>query len=178
MEEKFGISTKKLMVEEIKKGFSASGDLVITNCRGVASQKIERLRKDLKMSSSTYMVVKNSLVKRVLEELELSGLSEFIKDEVGIGFMGDVVEASKTLTAFSKNNNSFGICGGCIYGKITAAEKIKQLALLPPRNVLLAMALNGMKSPITGFIGVLKGLLRNLVYAISAIRDKRKNTEG
>ena len=76
------------------------------------------------------------------------------------------------------NKEVFKVNAAVIDGKIEPGARIKELSLLPPRETLIAMVLSGMKSPITGFVSVLSGLLRNLVYAISEIKKKKEGGEA
>ena len=50
----------------------------------------------------------------------------------------------------------------------------KTLASLPPREVLITQILIGMKSPITGFVNTLSGVLRKFVYAVAAIKKAKE----
>lgn len=173
MEDKFGISTKKIMFDEVKNKFGSKTSFILTSYKGVSAGDIDKLRKKLKNVDSAYFVVKNSIARRAFEELNLKDLNQFLKGEVGIGLVGNIIEASKAFTDFSKAHSSFKLNGAYIDGKIKDAARIKELAALPPREMLLAMILSQMKSPITGFVGVLKSLLRNLVYAINEIKNKK-----
>jgi len=175
MEEKFGIKTKMLMLEELRKKFDASPDFVVTNYKGLKAEELDTLRKELVKSSSRYLVVKNSLAKKTFEELEMPEIDEFLKGEVGIGFVGDVIEASKSLVAFSKGHPAFKLNCAYINGKIENAERLKHLASLPPKEVLLGLVFACMKSPITNFVGVLSGLLRSFVYVVSEIKKKKED---
>jgi len=47
------------------------------------------------------------------------------------------------------------------------------LANLPSKEVLLGKVLGSMQSPMYGFAGALQGLLRNFVYALDAVREKK-----
>ena len=178
MKEKFGISTKKYMVEELKATIADNPNFVITNYKGLSSSDVESLRKKLRKSSSKYCVVKNSLAKRVFDQLELEGLDSFLKGEVGIGFIGDVTESSKALVSFSKEHSALKLNCAFLDGKIENVDRIEHLAMLPPKETLIAMVLNGMKSPITGFVGVLSALLRNFVYAVNEIKNKKEGGES
>ncbi|OGW75238.1 MAG: 50S ribosomal protein L10 [Omnitrophica bacterium RBG_13_46_9] len=173
MEKKFGLSTKKYMFDELEKLFVSFPNFIVTNYKGLRSSEIETLRKTLNKLSSEYFVVKNSIAMRVLAQRKLEGLDQFMKGEVGIGFTNDIMSVSKTLVDFSKNNPLLRVSCACIDGKVEGSERIKYLAMLPPREVLIGMALGYMKSPITGFTGVLKNLLKNIVYVINEIKDKR-----
>ncbi|MGB2705342.1 MAG: 50S ribosomal protein L10 [Candidatus Omnitrophota bacterium] len=174
MEEKFGITTKMYMLKELVERFESSPNFIITSYRGLSSPEVERLRKDLLKSSSVYFVVKNSVLKRAFDQLKFEDMAQFIKGGVGIGFTGDVIAASKTLVGFSKNHNSFKLSCAMIDGKVEGVERLKHMAMLPSREVLLALMLSRMMSPITGFVGALGGLLRNLVYAINEIKRKKE----
>jgi len=151
------------MLNELVEKFKSSPNFIIANYKGLCSADIEKLRKDLHSSSSRYCVVKNSSAKRAFEQMKMRDLAQFIKGEVGIGFAGDVIAASKTFVEFSKSHDSFKLSCAMIDGKVEGLDRIKQLAMLPSREVLLGLVLSHMMSPITGFAGVLRSLLRNLV---------------
>lgn len=178
MEEKFGKRTKRLMLDDVSKKLDAFPDFVITNYKGLSSQKLEGLRKELGKVSSKYLTVKNSIARRAFIGRKCEELEKYVKGEVGIGLIGDIIGASKALADFSKKHSTFKISNAFIDGKMETADRLKQLAMLPPRDVLLAMVLASMKSPITGFVGVLKGLLRNLVYVVSEIKNKKEKNGG
>ena len=53
-------------------------------------------------------------------------------------------------------------------------DEIKSLASLPSKEVLIAQTLGGLNAPITGFVNVLQGSIRNLVYALNAVVEKKE----
>ncbi|MEE9499747.1 MAG: 50S ribosomal protein L10 [Candidatus Omnitrophota bacterium] len=178
MEEKYGISTKRFMCDELKEKFKSSPNFFITNYKGLNTLELDTLRKELNKSASKYFVVKNSIAERVFGELDMKDLNRFVKGEVGIGFISDVIEASKIFAGFSKKHPSFKLNCAFLDGKLEGADRIKHLAALPPKEVLMSLVLLCMKSPITGFVGVLKNLLRNFVYAINEIKNKKGGKEN
>lgn len=177
MEEKLGIRTKKCMLDELKKSFKASPDFIVTRYEALASKDMEKLRKDLLKVKSRYFVVKNSIAKRAFNELGHQDLNQFLNGSVGIGFTNDIINAAKALVGFSKEHKGFKLRSAFIAGKIEAPDRIKYLAALPSREALLSMAIGYMKSPITGFVGVLSNLVRSLVTVINEIKNK-KSKEG
>ena len=52
---------------------------------------------------------------------------------------------------------------------------IKALAELPPKEVLIAKMLGSMNAPISGFVNVLQGTIRNVVYALEAVRQQKES---
>ncbi len=63
---------------------------------------------------------------------------------------------------------------GVVDGKVINTSQIKALADLPSKEVLLSMLLSGLNSPITGLVNVLQGPVRNLVYTLNAIKEKKQ----
>jgi len=54
------------------------------------------------------------------------------------------------------------------------AAQLKQLASLPSREELIAKILQGFNAPITGFVGVLQGIIRKFVYVVDAIAKQKE----
>ena len=82
---------------------------------------------------------------------------------------------AKLIAEFIKENRIMEIKGGLVEGKVINADAVKALANLPPREVLIAKMLGSMQSPITGLVNVLQGSIRNLVYALDAVRQQKES---
>ena len=176
--EKFGRVCKEYMIKEIVERFKDYPDFFITAFSRVNVGNTEKFRKALKKDLTTYMVVKNSLVKRAIEEsgkdIDAEEIKAFVTGSCGVLFSReDPSAAARTLVNFSTDNEGFKIQGGFVNGETISLDVIKHLAVLPSREVLLAMAEAGIKAPISGFVGLLGNLLRNLVGVIHAIGEKK-----
>ena len=66
---------------------------------------------------------------------------------------------------------------GCSAAPAIDASQLARLATLPSRDVLLGKIAGGMAAPIAGMAGVLGANLRNLVGVLSAVADKKRQTE-
>ena len=87
----------------------------------------------------------------------------------------DPVAPAKLISEFIKDNRIMEIKGGLVEGKVIDADAVKALANLPPREVLIARLLGSMQSPITGFVNVLQGNIRNLVFGLDAVRQQKES---
>lgn len=163
------------MVTELKDKMQKSPDFIVTNFMGSSNSDIEQLRKNLDKISSRYFVTKNSVAKVVLQKMKLDDASSMIDGGVGISFSGkDLIGTCKALAAFAKDHNKFMIKGGYIDGKLVTADKVKTIATLPSKEVLLAQVVGGMKAPINGFVNTLSGVLRKFVYVVDAIKKSKE----
>lgn len=172
--EKYGKACKEHMTSELLSRFEGNTNFFITNYMGLSNAEIELLRRSLRKSSSSYFVVKNSILKVIFDKLKLKTMEPLIEGGVGISLSGmDFLSTSKTLVGFTKEHEKLKIKGAYLDGKNIPPEKIRELASLPPRDVLLARVVGGIKSPITGFVNTLGGLLRKFVYVVEAIKKTK-----
>ena len=175
--EKFGKLCKEKMVEEILLRLTKHPNFVITSFMGTGTSQLEQLRRSLKKSQGNYFVVKNSILKIIFTKMKLEEDASKIEGGMGISLCGeDVVAACNLLVSFSKTNDKFKIRGAVIDGKRLSTDRIRELAALPPKKVLLGQVVTGIKSPITGFVNTLGGILRKFVYVVDAIKTNRAKT--
>jgi large subunit ribosomal protein L10 len=75
---------------------------------------------------------------------------------------------------FSKTNGALEILGAIDEdGKVLSKEEVMALALLPSREQLLGQVVGTIAAPLSGFVRVLNGNVSGLVYALSAIAEKK-----
>jgi len=173
--ERLSRKCKEKMVEEIVEAVRQHPDFVITQYMGTPVSGLDELRRALKRSAGRYLVVKNSLLKVAFERLELTGECAKIDGGMGIGLSGeDIVATCKALATFAKEHKSFTITGAIIDGKSVTQEKVASLALLPSRPVLLTQIVTGIQSPISGFVNLLGGVLRQFVCVVDAIKTNKE----
>ncbi|MBP7055480.1 MAG: 50S ribosomal protein L10 [Candidatus Omnitrophica bacterium] len=172
--EKLARMCKEKMIDEIVSGMKEKPNFIITSYMGSSVADLEQLRRNLKKSSSSYFVVKNSVLKIVFDKLDLKDEIAKIDSGMGISLSGeDVVSTCKVLATFAKDHDKFKIKGAIIDGKSMSQERVKQLASLPSKQILLTQMVVTMKSPITGLVMTLSGVLRKFVVVLDAIKTKQ-----
>lgn len=179
IKEKLAKHTKEHMVGEVKTRIKSRPNFVLTNYMGSSVSDLENLRRGLTKASGSYFVVKNSVLKVVLDELKLEELSKLLDSGMGVASCGDEMALTcKELVNFARNHEKFRIKAGYIDGKLITADRIRTIASLPSKDILLAWVVGGIKSPITGFVLALGGVIRKFVYCVDAIRShKEKETK-
>ena len=176
--EKFGKLCKEKMMAEILLRFTNHPNFVITSFMGTSTGNLETLRRNLKKSQANYFVIKNSILKLIFNKMKLEEEASKVEGGMGISLCGeDVVATCSLLVNFAKTNDKFKIKGAVIYGKRMSADRVKELAGLPPKNVLLARAVGGIKAPITGFVNTLGGIVRKFVYVVDAIKVNKEKVQ-
>ena len=175
---KYSRTCKELMEKELEEQFRKYPNFIVSNYLGLSSNDLNAYRREAQKTNSKYFVIKNKICRRVLSKIKLEDIGKDIDGGIGITFIGgDAVAASKMILDFCKTHEPFVVRSGYIEGKRLDSARIKYLASLPSREVLLSMVLSAMQSPISGFVGVLNGVLRKFVYAINAIKDKKSENK-
>lgn len=174
---KMGKLCKDKMVDELLESIKKHPDFIVTNYMGTSVADMEALRKGLRKISSSYVVVKNSILKVVFDKMQVGKDISELDGGIGLSLSGDdVLVTCKEIVAFSRNHDKFIIRGAYIDGKPVGCDRVKQLAAIPSKEVLLTQLVTGMKSPITGFVNTLSAVLRKFVNVVDAIK-KQKETK-
>ena len=135
------------------------------------------LRKKLEDSDCLLKVCKKTLLEKALAKLTKNELAEKIKEikvqlALIFGFQDEIMPA-KICWQFSQENESLKILGGVFGQGFLAKDKVIELAKLGSKKEVLTRLAAIMTCPFSGFVNVLKGNLRNLVFILKQIKVKQ-----
>jgi large subunit ribosomal protein L10 len=172
-------SDKESFVVEFKAKLEQAPVLFLTNFSGLDVKSMTKLRRQLRETGAEYIVVKNRLVVRAMQELDidLTGISDHLKGPTGVvlGTQGPV-EPAKILTEFAKVHQDRPVFKvGRLDEKVVEASQFQRLAKLPPREELLAQLAGALQAPMAAFVSVLQGKLQETAGLVEALRQKRES---
>lgn len=168
------LEKKKLVVEEIKQQLEQSTLVVFTDYRGLKVDEMTELRNQLRIPGVEIKVLKNTMLRFALEKTGNQEMAELINGPNAAVFsQEDPVAPAKILFDFAKTHKNLEIKTGLLEGQVIAPAKIKDLADLPSREVLVATVLGTMQAPITSFVRVLNANLTGLVRALDQVREQK-----
>lgn len=168
---------KQAMVADLKDIFVNAKGVVFTAYTGITVAQDTKLRRKFREAGVEYRVIKNTMAMIAAKETEKEGLLPTFEGATAMAFSKeDAVAPAKVLADFAKEEKleALQVKAGLVEGSVIDAAGVKALADLPPREVLVAQVLAGMQSPIVGFVNVLQGTIRNLVYALEAVRQQKE----
>lgn len=166
---------KKEIVAEIKGKIENSTAVVVAEYKGITVEQMTNLRSDMRKADCDIKVVKNTLAKIALNDLDIDGLDEYLTGPTIFTFTNNPVDAAKILKKFNKEvNDGMQIRAAFLEGSIIDKKEVEELADLPSREVLIAKVLGGMQSPLYSFANVLSANLRNLVCVLEAIKKQKE----
>lgn len=168
---------KSVTLTELHDKFTRAKAVYFADYRGLTVKKVGDLRKKLHKAGVDYMVAKKTLYKIALKNSNLPEAPEDVMaGPVGAAFgYDDIVVPIKIMHEFTKDPAvKFVILGGLVDGKFISKSEAKAFAMLPSREQLLANLVGSIKAPIAGLHLILVGILRQFVYGLAAVRDKKQ----
>jgi large subunit ribosomal protein L10 len=164
---------KEQLVVELKEKIGGATALYYTDFTGLNVKRMTELRRRLRRANVEYVVIKNSLALRAVNESGLVGSK--LKGPTGLVMTRDAVGAAKVLTDFAKENDAKPtVKGGMLDGAAIDAAQVKRLAAMPSREQMLAQLGAGLQSPLSAFLGAMNGLLMNFAGALDALKTQRE----
>lgn len=164
---------KEKLVAELKEKLNGANALYYTDFTGLNVKRMTDLRRRLRKANVGYVVIKNTLALRAVNE---SGLvSTRLRGPTGLVIAKDAVVAAKVLADFAKENDQRPtVKGGLLEGKTLDVDQVKKLASMPSRDQMLAELAAGLQSPMAAFVGALNGLFSMFAGALEALRVQRE----
>ena len=168
---------KEEIINELAEKFSRIKSAVFTSVSGYTMDDANALRKKGLEQGVDVMVAKKTLLLRALEKNGFTPAEDELEGSILTTFgYNDEVSAAKLITTFAKGREGFKLVGGILEGRVVNGAAVKQLASLPSREELYAKLVGSLNAPISGFVNVMAGNLRNLVYVLNAIKDAKSTS--
>jgi len=160
--------------DEVVTALDKSTSIFLATYSGMTVSDLTTLRRELKSVNAEFRVIKNTVAKKALEGRAEAKVVDLFKGQTAVVFaFGDAGAAAKKVSEAAKQNQKLALIGGYLDGTEIDSSAISKIANLPSREVLIAKILGSMIAPHQGLLRVLNGVPRNLVQALSAIKDQK-----
>jgi large subunit ribosomal protein L10 len=165
---------KSQAVSEFSEGIGKATNAFLISFKGITVPQVTELRKQVRESGSSYVVVKNTLALIAVKDSPLTKLKDQFTGETAVAWnTTDAVALAKVLTRFAKDVPNVQFKGAMLGGQVVPAAEIQNIANLPSREELIAKLLFLMQHPIRGLATVLQGTLRNFAVVVDQIAKQK-----
>lgn len=159
------LQDKQAIVAEVQEVAKGALSAVVADSRGVAVNKMTELRKAGREAGVYIRIVRNTLLRRVVEGTQYECLKEAFVGPTLIAFSNEHPgAAARIFKAFAKENSKFEIKAAAFEGEFISAAQIDRLATLPTYEEAIARLMSTMKEAAAG----------KLVRTIAAVRDQKQ----
>ena len=168
---------KTEIINDLTQKFQNSSGIYFTKYSGMNVAQATELRKQFRENEVSYFVSKNTLARIAANnagfENKLDGL---LSGQIGIAYVaGDPTAPARVIRNFEKENknSTLEVVGMVFEGEIFSAEKYKELADLPSRDVLLSMFVGTINQPMGKLVGVLSGAMSKLSGVLTSLKENK-----
>lgn len=171
---------KREKLSILKEEIETSKSLILIDFTGIKVEHVNSLRREAKKSGIKYYVVKNTLLKKAVENTKYEGIMKFLTGPTAIAMSDeDPVIPAKLINDFSRKNKVLAIKGGFLGKDVLGVNDVKRLADLPSKEDLIARTVFLIASPIAKFVNVLCNPIRNFITVLSLLeKQKSKKNNG
>ena len=157
------LSEKQAIVAALVDDLKAANSGVLVDYKGITVAEDTALRHELRENGVEYAVVKNTLLRRALDDVDLGELDEVLSGTTSMAISkDDPIAPMRIVNKYAKQmGDRFNIKAGFMDGKALPLDDVFALAELPSKDALLGQVLGMMLAPIT-----------SLAVVITAIAEK------
>ena len=154
------LSEKQAIVAALVDDLKAASSGVLVDYKGITVAEDTALRHELRENGVEYAVVKNTLLRRALDDVNLGELDEVLNGTTSMAISKeDPIAPMRIVNKYAKQmGNRFNIKAGFMEGKVLPLDDVYALAELPSKEALLGQVLGIMLAPITSLAIVIKAI--------------------
>ncbi len=131
--------------------------------RGLSVTQMNQLRRAMHEAGVEMRIVKNRLFLLAAQQAERPVMAELVDGPTAIVFgYDDVSIPAKAATEYERTaRNDFALRKGVLESRILSSAELRDLAALPPREVLLGQVAATLQAPVAQLARLLASLLAN-----------------
>jgi large subunit ribosomal protein L10 len=149
-------SDKEQLVSALRGKITGATALYFTDFTGLNVKRMTELRRRFRRAGVEYVVIKNTLALRAVNESGLAGTR--LRGPTGVVVTQDPVAAAKVLVDFAREHEQRPVVkGGLVDGAAVGEADVRKLATLPTREVARSQ-----------FAGALNSVLMMFALALEA----------
>lgn len=170
---------KTEVISEVKELLESSTAVYITDYSGINVEDISDLRNQFRKEGVRYKVFKNNLFKRALDESgKFEKLADHLTGMTGFAFTStNLVAPAKIINKYFGEKEKLSLKACYIEGEYYDSSHLKTLATLPSKNELIAGIMGSLDSPVSGIVGAINAVIRDLANVIDQI-SKRETAQA
>ncbi|MBO5772203.1 MAG: 50S ribosomal protein L10 [Clostridia bacterium] len=151
------------IVKEIKELIQNSDGFVVVDYKGLTVAQDTELRKQFRENNVDYKVLKNTLVRIALNELDYHQFDESLNGPTAVAFSKEeAITAAKLVFEGTKKYKNLQIKCGMFEKNFADATLVEKMAQIPGKQALLSMLVSVLSAPVRG-----------LAVALNAIAEKQ-----
>lgn len=171
---------KQELVAHYKDLLGCSDGFIVIQSQGLSIKEIDVLRAQIRGAGGKYVVTKNTLFTKALQEIGWPVPDDLLTGPVAVAFgmdnMPAVAKVVLNFTSDREREEKIRVTGGIMNQAILNPKQVETVSKLPTLTDLRAQLLGLIVAPATGLVSVINAASGQIVNVIQAYLDARSNS--
>ncbi|HBP51060.1 TPA: 50S ribosomal protein L10 [Candidatus Shapirobacteria bacterium] len=160
-------------VDEVVKRLSEAKSAAFIQYQGLTAGDAGTLRAKVKDAGGSIEVIKNTLITRALNKMELD-LPETLTGPTAVVYCDtDEIAPLKEIDTVNKDKEKTSFKFGIYDKKLLSLDELKKFLSLPSKSTLIAQFIGGLKNPLQRLVYAMRFNQQQLVLTLKALADKQ-----
>lgn len=170
---------KEELVSQYSDYLEQSSGFIIMRYRKMSVSQVERLRAKIREAEGQYLVTKNTLLTKALQQQGWPLDDDLLSGPTGVAFgMGNLPGVAKAVLDFLKDaefEERLELAGGIMMTDILKPNQVEAVSKLPTMDEIRAQLIGMLTQPQTGLVTVLNSATGQVVNVLSAATSQVPN---
>ncbi len=163
---------KREIVVQYGEWLQKSRAIVFTEYAGMKMKNLDELRAKVREAGGEFHIVKNTLMRRVLDEAGVEIKDEHYINTLAVGFaFEDAPALAKVITDYAKESGLLTIKAGYMGTRLMNADDVNSLANVPPLPIMRATLLSTILAPASQLVRTLSEPGRQIAAVLKAYAE-------
>jgi large subunit ribosomal protein L10 len=169
---------KEIMMDQLKTDLNGDRSVLILDLKGLDAVSEYQFRRDLRKKAIKVRTLRNTLARRVFDDMGIGGLSRFLEGpSVAVWGGAGVAELAKEIFDQVKKLKKPEIKGGSVDGTVITPEQVEDITKLPSREALIARVISMALSPAQRVVSLATAPAGSLLGQIQTLAEGAPETE-
>ena len=166
---------KKQIVAQLVEMLSDATAIYITDFAGITVEEAIQLRRSMKDKGIKFRIAKNTLIIRALNQIgnESIPAEKFFGQSALVLGYDDPIAPAKIIKEYFDKKEKLRLKVASIEGQLFDGSQLDQISKLQTKNELIAGIMFLLDSPVTGIVGSINAVIRDLAYLIEEVANKK-----
>jgi large subunit ribosomal protein L10 len=170
---------KELMMDQLKTELDGDKSVLILDLKGLDAITEYQFRRDLRSKQIKMRVLRNTLARRVFDDMGIGGLSRFLEGpSVAVWGGAGVAELAKEVFEQVKKLKKPEIKGGSVDGTVIGPDQVEDITKLPSREALIGRVVSLALSPVTRIVSLANAPVSGLLGQLKTMAEGAPSEDG
>jgi len=169
------LEQKKAIVAELVELLKPAQGIFFVDFAKLSVKETTEIRSEFYKIGATMRVAKNTLILRAIDEIEgIDVPAELMGGQTAIIIAGeDTTAPAKIIKKIFDKTERMRLKAALIEGQLYEGKQLNLVASLPTRAELMAGILGSLQAPISGIVGSINAVMRDLASLIEEVAKKK-----